>query len=597
MEELLRKIDRYIEESLDENFDRYLEQMKRILTEHPEQMEDVARSVEENMERYRINQAHLREELERRAAEEEAAEPEGEALPEEKAPEEGEAFLEEVSPEEKAPEEEVSPEEKILPEEEAEAPSEEKSEGPEEATIAENVIPPTESGTPVRNMAAPPNSQGSSTEFKIGIGVLSAIGVLFVLVGLMILVRNFLPDVVQGMMMLSFFALVWILSQLCLSRVAQKLALGCTAAGIAGTYLAVVLNYYVFESFPEWLTCGLLILTGFIAWAAGRTSRSAVIQCTGTVGFLFFWLFLPWGDGIPAYAVMLAVTIILNILWQFMASGKYIYVVQMTHQISFIVSALIAAVILSARDIPGGPVPVFIFSVLTAILVNLFYLNKKDIGFFIVWLCSMAFISAYLCGVWLTNLFLGNPWWNCLIVALAAANVVFLFVRKFRWKYQVYYYQAAAALFLLSCSSDVWWVGLAATVILFLIGLWKIREHPLVQEMVMLALLSLEILSIPTSYVFLISLLLMVLAILAVIAGFVRREMPLRIYGLCLSLFACGKVVFYDFWDLELLQKSLLFLGVGVIAIAIAMIYAVLEQRQKKNEKAKDPAAGSGLSD
>ena len=74
----------------------------------------------------------------------------------------------------------------------------------------------------------------------------------------------------------------------------------------------------------------------------------------------------------------------------------------------------------------------------------------------------------------------------------------------------------------------------------------------------------------------------MVLAILAIVAGFVRCQMPLRIFGLCLSLFACAKVVLYDFWDLELLEKSLLFLGVGLIAIAIALVYAVLEHQQKK---------------
>ena len=135
----------------------------------------------------------------------------------------------------------------------------------------------------------------------------------------------------------------------------------------------------------------------------------------------------------------------------------------------------------------------------------------------------------------------------------------------------------------------MWWVGLLGTVLLFLAGLWKLREHHLLQEMIMLAILSLEILAIPTDFAFLISLLLMVLAILAIVAGFVRQEMPLRIYGLCLALFACAKVVLHDFWGLQLLQKSLLFLGVGTIAIAIALVYAVLEHRQKKTEQKEAP--------
>lgn len=534
LQNLLQRIDRYMEESQDENFDRYLEQMKGILKEHPEQMGEISKSVEENMQRYRVNQAMLKKgpEQSRRAA----------------------MTAQEVSGQ--------------------------RQEGT--GTAPEALVAPDPGQASVKH-------PGGSVEFKIGIGVLSGIGVLFMLVGLVILARNFLPDVVQGMMMLCFFALVWLLSQLWLPRLAQKLSLGCTAAGIVGVYLSIILNYYVFDSFPEWLACGLFVVAAFIAWAAGRASCSAVIQCTGVAGYLLFGLFLPWESTIPGYLVVLVITVLLNVLWQFGVSGKYSYGVQMTHQIMFIICSLIFSFQIAWKDLPGKAAPVLIYCVVIAILINLFYLNREDVGFFIVWLCSLVLLGAYLAGVWFANMINGNVWWNCVFLALAAANIVFLFVKKFRWRYQGLYYQAAAVLLLLANCDTVWWIGLLATVMLFLVGLWKLREHHLLQEMIMLAVLSLEILAIPTAFAFLVSLLLMVLAILAIIAGFVRREMPLRIYGLCLALFACAKVVLHDFWGLELLQKSLLFLGVGAIAIGIAVVYAVLEQRQKKIQGRERP--------
>lgn len=535
LQNLLQRIDRYMEESLDENFDRYLEQMKQILKEHPEQMGEVSRSVEENMQRYRGNQELLKKEQEKSRGGIPGA-------PASREEEEASAFREEVS----ASREEAG-------------------------------------------------AKGSSVEFKIGIGVLSGIGVLFVLIGLVILARNFLPDVVQGMMMLCFFALVWILSQLCLPRFAQKVSLGCTAAGIVGVYLSVILNYYVFDSFSEWLTCGLFVAASCIAWAAGRASGSSVIQCTGVAGFLFFGLFLPWGNTVPAYIVMVAVTVLLNVLWQFGCSGKYVYGVQLTHQIMFPLCALVSAFLLSLKGLPGGPALILVYCVVIAILVNLFYLNREDVGFFVVWICSMVLLGAYLAGVCFANMISGNVWWNCVFLGLAVANTVLLFVKQFRWHYQGLYYQAAAVLLLLANCDRVWWIGLMGTVLLFLVGLWKLREHQLLQEMIMMAVLSLEILAIPTGFAFLVSLLLMVLAILAIVAGFIRREMPLRIYGLCLALFACAKVVLHDFWGLGLLQKSLLFLGVGAIAIAIALVYAVLEQRQKKLNQKEASFAEAGL--
>ncbi len=77
------------------------------------------------------------------------------------------------------------------------------------------------------------------------------------------------------------------------------------------------------------------------------------------------------------------------------------------------------------------------------------------------------------------------------------------------------------------------------------------------------------------------SALLMIIALICVGLGFAEREKSVRVYGLVLSLLVCGKLALYDFFGTPTLQKTFVFLVVGVIALVIATIYMVLE---KKND-------------
>lgn len=75
------------------------------------------------------------------------------------------------------------------------------------------------------------------------------------------------------------------------------------------------------------------------------------------------------------------------------------------------------------------------------------------------------------------------------------------------------------------------------------------------------------------------SILLMVIAIGAVIAGFIKRERKLRISGLVLCLLVCAKLIFYDFTGAATLEKTLLFLFVGVLVLGISGVYIALEKK------------------
>lgn len=83
------------------------------------------------------------------------------------------------------------------------------------------------------------------------------------------------------------------------------------------------------------------------------------------------------------------------------------------------------------------------------------------------------------------------------------------------------------------------------------------------------------------------SILLMIVALVCVGIGFAKNQKAMRIYGLVLSLFVCGKIGLYDFMEAPTLQKTILFFSVGVIDLIIAGIYIILEKKRSDAENRK----------
>lgn len=80
---------------------------------------------------------------------------------------------------------------------------------------------------------------------------------------------------------------------------------------------------------------------------------------------------------------------------------------------------------------------------------------------------------------------------------------------------------------------------------------------------------------------YLISCILLVLAILFVLAGFPLRLAPLRIYGLCLAMFAVIKLLMIDVEHDNSMETVLCFLGAGILCFIINFIYNHVKKRFK----------------
>lgn len=81
-----------------------------------------------------------------------------------------------------------------------------------------------------------------------------------------------------------------------------------------------------------------------------------------------------------------------------------------------------------------------------------------------------------------------------------------------------------------------------------------------------------------------VSILLMIIAIASVGVGFWFKVKSVRIYGLCMSLFVCGKLLLVDFADAQSADRVISFFVVGVIALAISYLYMRIERSLSEKE-------------
>ena len=92
---------------------------------------------------------------------------------------------------------------------------------------------------------------------------------------------------------------------------------------------------------------------------------------------------------------------------------------------------------------------------------------------------------------------------------------------------------------------------------------------------------------IPLDNGFVLSIILMAIAVISVVIGFVLKEKSIRIYGLILSIVICGKIALVDFVSIgDIRSKTIMYILVGALALAIGCIYMVLEARESKAAKA-----------
>lgn len=151
-------------------------------------------------------------------------------------------------------------------------------------------------------------------EYKIGTGLLSVIGAVFVMVALIYFGKYFLSDIYQGVLLFACGALVVALSELILERRLSVLAHIITGVGFGVLYFATIFSYTKLNMYNIYIAFIVVFVIAVlnVFFAKGRKSQVMEVICSlGSASSVFVF-----SDTIKAedFLIVSAVILIVNLL-------------------------------------------------------------------------------------------------------------------------------------------------------------------------------------------------------------------------------------------------------------------------------------------
>lgn len=484
---------------------------------------------------------------------------------------------------------------------------------------------------PFGNAAAP---EQTSTEFKIGAGVLGVVGVLFIIAAFMIFGTSYLQGsagflITAGVVFLANVVLLLIpvkrgrqvshLVQLAGNTVITWiLALVTTSEGIENNLIL----FYVISS---------VIVANMVFRRLKKNAVSVTLFTTviGALGFLYLFISSRTERTLAAFGI-LAMVCLCFFLLEHATSYKWIQywylclmiigytavgfgsgqgrfplpfmtgiltVFVMTKLLSRVpllrISEIITTVLTAFCGLwyYGGPYGIYF---LAAFLLSVLALHRDKMFYQIVitvmgaaYFIRHPFLIELTEGIWHYEIFLAGT-----VSILLLCMLLFNLVKPWRQKGTVIYnyccLSCMALLYLTAflCSNYVIYSILTVAGILTILVVLRdsfgihTRLNYLFLTFFLIYMVFLFRIRIP----FQTSILLMCIAVFSIIIGFVLKRRGSRLSGLAICVFVSLKVVFFDFIGLPALERIWLFLIVGITALVIAVVYILLEKRIAVNK-------------
>ena len=190
-------------------------------------------------------------------------------------------------------------------------------------------------------------------EFAIGAGLLSVVGVLFVLVAFVMLGLTYMSGMVKGMSLYAIALAVLVVSELVLTKKMPKFAVGITGLGICGLYLATMLNYLYLQNFNGFVAMAIAVLISVLAVFISRKKDSGTIKiisfigcyiCIFPVGEPFLGVENWDSDSVMHLIVTTVILFLVNLMTLLLPVKKNQTVVHMVHLIANSLFSVVFAV-------------------------------------------------------------------------------------------------------------------------------------------------------------------------------------------------------------------------------------------------------------
>lgn len=335
------------------------------------------------------------------------------------------------------------------------------------------VAPATSVSTTSTPAASIPAKKKDAVEFKIGAGIFSTVGAVFVLASLVIFGFNYLEGVWQGLCLYAAAVAVILISELLIKRLSRPFSLVTTGIGISSLFIATVINYLVLENINGLIASLITLAIAVFSILFSRKKDATSIRLISIFGSYISFFPIDGFDTELSFLIMVGMLLMINLASIFLPNQSN--------------RSLIAGVHIAAHTLFTGIVTAILvfdymkilfvvcFVIISLALVNLIYWQQKEeknVGLTILYSIAMGiFAIILLCVVYRgDNLISGEELFNRIIAEVMAVAVAVIFYilwgqRKERY---IQYYFGVSIIVLLSCFNDCWQESVIALICLFL---------------------------------------------------------------------------------------------------------------------------------
>lgn len=321
-------------------------------------------------------------------------------------------------------------------------------------------------------------------EFKIGAGIFSIVGAIFVLAAFVIFGFNFLQGIWQGICLYAASAAVILLSELLVKRLNKSFSLVITGIGISCLYISTVINYQVLKNINGIAASVFTLLIALFSILLSKKKDAASIRMISFFGCYICFLPIKGFESELSFMIMTGMILIINIVSIFLPNQKNSTVINIIHLTAHTVfTGIVAEVVLA-----GGMNAMYVafFVITSLVLVNMIYLRQGDKNNFlstVFYSLALGFIAVSLVSAGCFEHGVDNEklllFYKLLTEVMAVAAAVVFFIlwgrNKCRW---IQYYFIAAIVILFNGFSDYRMETTIGCIAVFVLtrALYKVKE-------------------------------------------------------------------------------------------------------------------------
>lgn len=466
-----------------------------------------------------------------------------------------------------------------------------------------------------------------SLEFQIGTFVMGVVGILFLLIAFVTFGLQYMNSTSQSIFFYAIGIALFAFSELFLSKHLEKFSYFVSGLGISGLYVTTLLSYLYLKIFPSLVALLItLVVTAFFFWLSYKKD-SGMMRIICLLGCYVSLIPIDGLDSLSQFAIPAIIILALNVagvLCPIKHANAVIDYIQYTCTVSLM---FFMTYLMYVSGLAMWPVYILICAnMLTLHLVCLKKTNQT--AYQVLYIIMNAMLACIL-------LYVGNHenWMilGALGVAIMCAFFMFLY-RKTNMRYAPYILAICYALLAFSIDEnrfnlflacliifivnrvlayvyegfampDAIYTMLSALIVCFsgredgvqvlgyafavaiIIGAFFVKKYEKYHLYTAVSFAWIFLLT-ENMYPLVCSVLICVLAAVMIAGGFMKKDKPVRIYGLCLIIFVALKLVGYDFKEAESFVRIIVFSISGLVILGVSFLYIFLEKRLEDTAKA-----------